>query len=713
MAKLKLPEQLKAWKVASQPDDVNGNAVYKVTKKEIDGSVTNALLTVVSLEGEDYNDDKIEYLLNESDFIQSIIDLGKVSNYIAVATDENERKSKFNLFIVTEDIPKLSDVMQNKEMSEKEVVDFGLQMSEQLETLEENKIFHGNIKPSNIYVTPNNRYKLGGFIDAESKVNDLTYVAPEIQRNESADFTTDIYSLGLVMYAMSNNGKLPFEGEGVDPKDAMVKRFEGETVPAPKNGSEKLKSVIVIACQPQNSNRWKNAGNLKNALNAIKAEIAEDEEAKANIIAPETTDFDGNVFENDNKDDRENTAKTAAAGAAVAGAAAAGAVAAGISNSDKSEPDADIKDDVTSDIAPEFAETEVLSQDSPAAPKDNEVKTPEAVDDNEIDNRVFDDYKLETKVFNLKDAISSGEKDYGDYFEEPEVKEEPQNFDVKDDSSLEDYTVFEQENTDEDKPKKSKKGLVAAIIIGVIVLLALLAAFGFIAVKKGLFGGVDLFGGSNQETTAESTLDQETTAAATTAQATTQQPTTAPATQKATEATVKNLIRVVGEPYEVAKQMLEAEGFIVQEGEYYYDDFYYEGNVISQYPSEYTDVEAGSVITLNISLGPENPKESSESEDDSDDDSSDYSSSVYNTSYLSQDEVEDMDRSELNMALNEIYARRGRIFTNPELNAYFSSQSWYTPKYNEAEFAQNVVFNDYEERNINLILNEQSKRGYR
>ena len=199
MAKFKLPEPLKAWKVLTRLEDVNGNAVYKVTKREIDGSVTAAILTGVSVEGDDYNDDSVDYLLNEADFIQSIIDIGRVSNYIAVATDENERKKKFDLYIVTEDIPSLSDVLQTKQLEEEDIVDFGIQMSEVLESLEANKIFHGNIKPSNIYVTPDNRYKLGGFIDAESKVNDLTYVAPEISRNEKADFTTDIYSTGLVM----------------------------------------------------------------------------------------------------------------------------------------------------------------------------------------------------------------------------------------------------------------------------------------------------------------------------------------------------------------------------------------------------------------------------------------------------------------------------------------------------------------------------------
>ena len=72
-----------------------------------------------------------------------------------------------------------------------------------------------------------------------------------------------------------------------------------------------------------------------------------------------------------------------------------------------------------------------------------------------------------------------------------------------------------------------------------------------------------------------------------------------------------------------------------------------------------------------------------------------------------------MSRDELNFTLNEIYARHGRIFKSARLDAYFRSQSWYTPKYTEEEFSKYVVFNDYERKNANALLNEQKKRGYR
>ena len=143
--------------------------------------------------------------------------------------------------------------MKTKTFAEDEVVDFGIQMSEMLETLEAKNIFHGNISPKNIFVTADGRYKIGGFTDFEGKIADTSFVAPEVYKQENVDYTTDIYSVGIIMYAMCNGGKIPFESDSCDRKNACEERFSGKAVTAPSEGDEKLKSVIVIACQPNNT----------------------------------------------------------------------------------------------------------------------------------------------------------------------------------------------------------------------------------------------------------------------------------------------------------------------------------------------------------------------------------------------------------------------------------------------------------------------------
>ena len=694
MARIKLPEPLKAWKVISQLPDENDNKVLKISKKEADGNTTSAKLTLFELTDDDYNQDNVDYIKDEIEFIKSIIGLGDFSNYIDICAQDKPEKKLLDLYIVTEDLTPLSSIMETKEFSDKDVVDFGLQISEILEKLAANKIFHGNIKPSNIFVTDDGKYKLGGFIDAESAVDDLTYTAPEIHREENADFTTDIYSLGLIMYSMCNSNKLPFENDAVSKDEAINNRLDGDTLPAPSNGNEKLKSVIIIACQSNNKNRWKNAGNIKNALASIKAELAVENEKPAQIIVPESTEFDGNVFEEYSFDETETITENIADE--------------NIDSEETSATDETPAGNDAEEVQDNLTETEEFASEESSDNADDEIEI--SYKEPEIDNRVFDEYQNQPKVFSVSNPDKTGEKDYGDYFDDyddsenkNEEKPEAETSDPQE-SNYDSNAFYTDDNKDE--PKR-KKGFIAAIIIGIVVLLALLGVLGVVAYKNGLLGAnPDKDNTKPEATTAqtETTAVEETTVAPTTEQATTVAPTTA---EPATEAEYKTVIGVLGYSYDYAKQVLEAEGFVVEEGAYRYSDDYDEGCVMAQSPGEGQTAEKGSTIVVDISLGSEFTEAPTEAQKNS---SSSYKN---NTSYLSQAEVSEMSRSELNLALNEIYARRGRIFTDPELDAYFRAQSWYTPQYTADEFAQNVVFNDYEEKNINLIINEQSSRGYR
>ncbi len=73
-----------------------------------------------------------------------------------------------------------------------------------------------------------------------------------------------------------------------------------------------------------------------------------------------------------------------------------------------------------------------------------------------------------------------------------------------------------------------------------------------------------------------------------------------------------------------------------------------------------------------------------------------------NTRYLTYDECLKLDPATLRFAINEIYARRGRIFTSEDLNAYFSGKSWYNGTILAEDFDE-AVFNDFEKKNIELL----------
>ena len=56
----------------------------------------------------------------------------------------------------------------------------------------------------------------------------------------------------------------------------------------------------------------------------------------------------------------------------------------------------------------------------------------------------------------------------------------------------------------------------------------------------------------------------------------------------------------------------------------------------------------------------------------------------------------------INLAKNEIYARHGYIFTDPDVYDFFMSQLWYIPEVKPEDF-DDSVFNEYEKANLQIL----------
>ena len=95
--------------------------------------------------------------------------------------------------------------------------------------------------------------------------------------------------------------------------------------------------------------------------------------------------------------------------------------------------------------------------------------------------------------------------------------------------------------------------------------------------------------------------------------------------------------------------------------------------------------------------------------------SGDYILPESNTRYYSEEEINQLTDREVLFALNEIYARKGRIFTGEEFRRYFESKSWYKGTIPAEEFDanQNERFNEYERANISLLVKVAEERGIR
>ncbi len=78
--------------------------------------------------------------------------------------------------------------------------------------------------------------------------------------------------------------------------------------------------------------------------------------------------------------------------------------------------------------------------------------------------------------------------------------------------------------------------------------------------------------------------------------------------------------------------------------------------------------------------------------------------------YIDESELYNYSADQLRLIRNEIFALHGRIFNSQDLRDYFSQKSWYVPTYAPEDFDANMFYylNDYEEANLNVILNYEA-----
>ncbi|MGB9256163.1 MAG: serine/threonine-protein kinase, partial [Candidatus Korobacteraceae bacterium] len=112
------------------------------------------------------------------------------------------------------------------------VIRYAVQIASALARAHDRGIVHRDLKSANILITPEGLAKVLDFglarrVGGEAYQGDtrsfvtkqdtsvsgtLSYMAPEILRGEAADYRTDLWALGVVLYEASS-GRLPFEGQ--------------------------------------------------------------------------------------------------------------------------------------------------------------------------------------------------------------------------------------------------------------------------------------------------------------------------------------------------------------------------------------------------------------------------------------------------------------------------------------------------------------------
>ena len=158
----------------------------------------------------------------------------------------------------------------------KKVAQIGSQIAQALSVAHKHDIIHRDITPQNIMVQPDGNIKVMDFGIARAKNSHLTqdnsvlgtahYVSPEQTQGKELGPTTDIYSLGIVMYEAAT-GQVPFQGD--DAISVALKQVNEQPKPPSQLNpavDPSLESIILKCMQKNPAARFQTADELYHVL---------------------------------------------------------------------------------------------------------------------------------------------------------------------------------------------------------------------------------------------------------------------------------------------------------------------------------------------------------------------------------------------------------------------------------------------------------------
>lgn len=152
-----------------------------------------------------------------------------------------------------------------------EALSIAIQVGRGIEAAHKKNIIHRDIKPQNIIISREGKVKVMDFGIARAVTSNTVsadimgsvhYASPEQARNGYVTFTTDIYSLGIVMYEMVT-GRVPYDGETT--VAIAIQHLQGEMVPPSEYAPDlpiAVERIIQKATMKTQSRRYQTMGDM-------------------------------------------------------------------------------------------------------------------------------------------------------------------------------------------------------------------------------------------------------------------------------------------------------------------------------------------------------------------------------------------------------------------------------------------------------------------
>ncbi len=307
------------WTVVREIGHGSFSTVYEI-ERDLFGSIEKAALKVIpiptkkedidDLRSQGFSDDEIkqgfkrmlERIASEYKFMA---ELGKSAHIVNCDDFQFIQKDDGFSWIVYIRMELLAPLINSLKPSydEESVLKIGVELCAALYDMECKDILHGDIKPENIFVSEDGSYKLGDFglafnsnAPRKDRVGTYNYMAPEVYQENAYSAKSDIYSLGMTLYWLMNDRTGPFlpaqkqEVTSAQKALAAKKRFDGDPLPAPRNGGEELKKIVLKACSYDPKDRFISASDMLIALDNYADQKLREEKKAEKEMDPQVID---------------------------------------------------------------------------------------------------------------------------------------------------------------------------------------------------------------------------------------------------------------------------------------------------------------------------------------------------------------------------------------------------------------------------------------